>query len=55
MEVSAKNIEKRPQRHEIVNEVLIVKLEVLVCFLDALRGFEGFTPVEQVTVLLRSN
>jgi len=55
MEVGAKYVEKWPQRHEIVKEVLIVKLEVLISFLDSLRSFERFTPIEQITVLLRSN
>lgn len=55
MEVGAENIEKGPQRHEIVKEVLIVKLEVLIRFPDALRSFKRFTPIEQITVLLRSN
>lgn len=55
MEVGAEYVEKWPQRHEIVKEVLIVKLEVLIRFPDALRSFERFTPIEQITVLLRSN
>jgi len=46
MEVGAKIIEKGPKGHEIVYEVLIVKPEVLIRFLNTLRCFERFTPIE---------
>jgi hypothetical protein len=55
MEVGTKNVEKRPQRHEIVYEVLVVKLEILIRFPYTLRCFKRLTPIKQVTVLLRSN
>jgi hypothetical protein len=55
MEVGTKNVEKRPQRHKIVYEVLVVELEVLIRFPYTLRCFKRLTPIEQVTVLLRSN
>jgi len=55
MEVSAEYVDKRPQRHDIVKEVMIAKLEVLIRFLYTLRSFERFIPIEQITVFLRSN
>jgi hypothetical protein len=55
MEVGAKNVEKRPHRHKIVYEVLVVELEVLIRFPYTLRCFKRLTPIEQVAVLLRSN
>lgn len=55
MEVGTKNIEKRPKRHKIVYEVLIVELEILICLFDTLSSFESFTPVEKIAVLLRSD
>jgi len=52
MEVSANHIENWPERHQVVNEIGVVKLEVLVGFTHTRRSFERFTPVEQIAVFL---
>jgi hypothetical protein len=53
VEVSADHIKNWPERHQVVNEIGVVELEVLVGFAHTRRSFECFTPIEQIAVFLR--
>ena len=53
VEVSADHIKNWPERHQVVNEIGVVELEVLVSFAHTRRSFECFTPIEQIAVFLR--
>lgn len=53
MKIGTELIKKWPQRHQIIDELGVIELEILVCLLNTLFGFKGLTPVEQVAVFLR--